>query len=119
MAKATPPDVVLQIQEILDRAAPTEVKRLFGGWAFLRDGEMFAMHLGDQLYFRADAALRAALEAEGAEPFTYRKKDKMVTVGKFLSAPDACLDDEDLLLAWGRRAMAANPPAPRPPGNSL
>jgi DNA transformation protein len=114
MAKPRPPEFVLELHDILDRAGPTEIRRLFGGWAFTRGGEMFAMVLGGQLYFRADDILRAALEGEGAFPFTYEKGGKTITVGKFLSAPDACLDDDDLLVEWTRRAMAANPPKSSP-----
>ncbi len=83
---------------------------MFGGWAFTHGGEMFAMVFGGQLYFRVDNALRADLEGEGSFPFTYEKGGKTITVGKFLSAPDACLDDGDLLVDWARRAMVANPP---------
>ncbi|MCF8482724.1 MAG: TfoX/Sxy family protein [Rhodospirillum sp.] len=109
MAKTRPPAFVLGILDVLDRVGPVEVKRLFGGWAYTHGGEMFAMVLADQLYFRVDDALRAALEAEGSFPFTYEKAGKVITVGKFLSAPDACLDEDDLLVDWACRAMAANP----------
>jgi DNA transformation protein len=63
--------------------------------------------LGGTLYFRADAALRAEMAAAGSRPFAYAKATRTVTIGRFMSAPEADIDDPEALLAWARKALAA------------
>lgn len=77
---------------------------MFGGAGLFLDDAMFGLIAEGVIYLRADAALAADLEAEGALPFTYAGKDKPVTL-PYWSLPDAALDDPDAALAWARRAM--------------
>lgn len=110
MAKAGPSEFVLTLQERLAPLGPVEVARLFGGWVFRLDGRQFAVVLKDRLYLCVDGALRDALRSAGQEPFRYAKRSGEVTVERFYEAPETCLDDDDTLLDWARRAVAANPP---------
>lgn len=83
--------------------------RLFGGWQLRSAGRTFAVVLGDTLYFRAEGPMQHALRAAGSEPFRYAKADgRLVTIGKFLSAPVAALDDPEALLDWARRVLASD-----------
>lgn len=100
------PEIVDWLNEVFAPLGPIALSRLFGGWQFKCHGLAFAVVLNDILYFRAGPALGAALAAEGAEPFRYAKAGKTVTVGRFMSAPDAAMDDEAALLAWAERALA-------------
>jgi len=106
MAKA-PPEFVLTLQDRLAALGPVDCKRFFGGWGFTTDGQLFAMAMKERLYLRVDEALRRALLAEGQEPFGYLKRSGRVTVERFYEAPEACLDDDDALLDWAARAIAA------------
>lgn len=100
------PEIVDWLEDVFAPLGTIAVSRLFGGWQFKCRGLAFAIVLNDILYFRAGAALGAALAAEGAEPFRYGKAGKLVTVNRFMSAPEAAMDDEATLLEWAERALA-------------
>jgi DNA transformation protein len=87
------------------------VDRLFGGWRYRLDGQAFAFVVGDGLYFRVGDGLRAELESRGSQPFTYAKRNGRVTITRFVSAPEADLEDEDALRVWAIRVLAEPEPA--------
>lgn len=111
---AVPDALTLWLCEALAPLGPVVPGRLFGGWALRCDGVLFAVVLGGRFYLRCDPALRRALEAEGGETFSYLRAGRMVEVGRFVTAPEACLDDPALLRDWALRALAANGGAARP-----
>jgi TfoX/Sxy family transcriptional regulator of competence genes len=59
------------------------------------------------VYLRADAKLARELESRGGEAFSYDTKRRTVRVASYWSVPEAELDDEDSLVGWSRRALAA------------
>lgn len=105
MAQARP-EIVDWLEDVFAPLGRVSVGRLFGGWQFKADGRAFAVVLRDTLYFRVGPALQAALEAEGSAPFHYAKAGKTVTIARFMSAPEAAMDDEAVLIAWALRALA-------------
>lgn len=111
MARAKP-DFVDHLEGEFAPLGAVDSVRLFGGWQLRSSGRAFAVVLGDTLYFRAEGPLQQALKDAGSEPFRYVKAGgRVVTIGKFLSAPDAALDDPEALLDWARRALDASEPA--------
>jgi DNA transformation protein len=107
MARAKP-EIVDWLEGVFAPLGAVDARRLFGGWQLAADGRPFAVVLDDALYFRVDAALRTELEGLGAQPFRYRKQGRTVTIGRFVSAPEADLDDEDALRGWALRALAGD-----------
>jgi DNA transformation protein and related proteins len=106
MAKREPDEFVRHVLELMEPLGPVGCGRLFGGWGIRQEGRLFAVVIRDRLYLCADAAMQAELEAAGCDPFRYAKRGRTVTVRKFFSAPEGCLDDADLLADWARRALA-------------
>jgi DNA transformation protein len=94
------------LEEAFAPLGEVDSARLFGGWQLRSSGRPFAVVIGGTLYFRADGALREELAAAGSRPFAYAKAKKSVTIGRFMSAPEADMDDEEALVAWARRALA-------------
>jgi DNA transformation protein and related proteins len=111
MAKPKP-EIVDWLEEVFAPLGAIDARRLFGGWQLQADGRPFAVVLDGTLYFRVDAALRGELEALGARPFRYAKQGRTVTIGRFVSAPEADIDDEAALLGWAARALAGAEPGP-------
>ena len=97
------PEYVDYLLDVLSDMGHATSKRLFSGWDIRIDGEMVGAFLNDTLYLRVDEELRAELEGMGCRPFTYTTKRGSVTVGRFVTAPDSCADDNDELLDWVRR----------------
>jgi len=100
-------ELVEYLEEAFAPLGDVDAARLFGGWQLRCAGRPFAFVVKGSLYFRAEAALRAELAAAGSRPFSYAKASGPVTIGKFMSAPEADIDDPDALVGWARKALAA------------
>lgn len=107
MAKTVPPEFVSHLHEQLAPLGDIECRRFFGGWGFRSAGIQFAVVLRQSLYVVVDDTLRRDLIEVGSEAFSYDKKSGPVTVERFYSAPEDCLDDTEALLYWARRAIEA------------
>ena len=100
--------------------APVQAKRMFGGAGLMRDGRMFALVDGDQIYLKVNPETRAAFEAQGCSPFVFVSKAGEEIQMSYWSMPAEAFDDPGHLRAWADRAWsaAAGPakkakPAPR------
>src|SRR5438270_705481 len=86
-------------------------RRMFGGAGLYAEGVMFAMiDDSETIRLKADAALSAELEAEGAAEWVYTypsgpKVGQSITMG-YWSLPDAAMDEPAAAAEWGRRALA-------------
>jgi DNA transformation protein len=107
MAKPKP-EIVDYLEEEFAPLGAVDSARLFGGWQIRSAGRPFAFVIKGTLYFRADPALRAEMAAAGSRPFAYAKTGGTVTIGRFMSAPEADMDDPEALLGWARKALAAD-----------
>lgn len=108
------------ITDLFEPFAPVTVRRMFGGQGIYRDGLMFALATGGDLYLKADASTRQHFEDAGSRPFVYAAKGRAVEVGYWL-LPAEALDDPDRLtlfagLAWeaALRARAGKAAAKKP-----
>lgn len=100
------------VKDQLAGFGPIEMRRLFGGAGLFRGGRMFALLHGDTLYFKAGAGNRAAFDAAGAPPFSYRRGGEAATIASYREVPPAVLDDADALRDWAEGAWAAALDAP-------
>ncbi len=101
------------VRHVRDQLAPLGALTggtFFGGHAIKSGGRQFAMVMGNTLYFRVNDTTRADYEAAGSAPFAYTTKKGVVQVRTYFRAPEALLDDRDLLVAWAHRAVAAAAP---------
>lgn len=92
------------LKDAMAGLGPIAVRRMFGGAGIFCDGVMLGLVADDTLYLKADAATRAAFEAEGLGPFTFRGKAKTVTMS-YWRAPERLLDDPDEMAEWAGRAL--------------
>ncbi|MDQ1153186.1 TfoX/Sxy family protein [Brevundimonas sp. SORGH_AS_0993] len=93
------------VREHLAGLGRLEIKRMFGGAGVYASGVMFAVLDDGVVWLKADEALAAALEAEGARPFTYpTRTGASVSLG-FWGLPEAAVDDPDLAVDWARRSL--------------
>lgn len=99
--------MIEHLKDLLSPLGAIVVKRMFGGAGIYCDGTFFAIVDGDALYFKADEEGRAAFEAEGMGPFTYRTKRGEAALVSYYRAPERLLDEPDEMLEWARRAVAA------------
>lgn len=105
-ARDAQPQFIRYIHDQLNRWAPVEVRRMFGGHGIFLGGTMFALIYAETLYFRTDASNRGDFEAAGMAPFSYRRNGKEVALGYHEVPPDL-LDENEQLGLWAERAFAA------------
>lgn len=98
------------VRELFAGLGPVQVKRMFGGAGGYAEGVMFLLLADDAIYLKADEALKAELKAEGCGPFVWTPENgpragEKLEMG-YWRLPDAALDDPELAIAWGRKALA-------------
>lgn len=94
------------VRDILSVLGPLRIRAMFGGLGVYCDDLFFALVIGDQLYFKADAQSRHFFEAEGCLPFEYEKQGKIQQLNYFV-VPEVVYEDEDELRYWGGLALSA------------
>lgn len=78
---------------------------MFGGAGVYRDGVMFGLVSGDQLFLKCDDTTSSRFRDAGCAPFTYEKNGNPVEMS-YWSIPDEALDDGELLKRWVDLAYA-------------
>ena len=105
-------DFIGYVTDQLRGFGPLAVRRMFSGAGLFRHGRMFGLIARDTLHFKVGDGNRAAYEAAGAKPFTYRRKGAEATIDSFREVPAEVLDDPELLADWARAATVAAMRAP-------
>lgn len=91
---------------VLDQLAgwwPVAAKAMFGGYGLYREGLMFAIIVGDTLYFKVDERTQPAYEKAGSEPFSYTAKGRLVRLS-YWQVPVEILEDVEQLSVWSDEA---------------
>lgn len=105
------PAFVTRVLGLLLPLGPVHAKAMFGGYGLCLDGTMFAIIVGERLYFKVDDESRAAFAKAGGEPFTYMRpgKDgaKRAVSMSYCEAPDGSLSSGRRLLPWAERGLNA------------
>ena len=84
---------------------PVQAKRMFGGWGIFRMGLMFAVVVGDELYFKADEQNVGRFRDRGLKSFTYEAKGRSVSL-RYYQAPPETLEDASAMAEWAGEAYA-------------
>lgn len=95
------------VLDMLAPLGPVEMGRLFSGHGLKLDGVNFAMILRGIVFLRVDESLGAELAAQGGKPFRYGTKLGTRQIASYHGIPEDRLEDQDQVLAWARRAVAA------------
>lgn len=105
-------EYVEYITELLGGFPELTTKKYFGGVAFRSSyfgaDTQFGVVLGDVLYFVVDDETRPKYEEKNMAPFSYDKKDKVVIVRKWFTAPEELFDNEELMQEWAMEALEAS-----------
>jgi DNA transformation protein len=94
------------VEELFAGFGPVRFRRMFGVTGLFADELIFGLIDEDTIYLKADAALKAELEAEGSAAWVYRFVAEPRAIGAYWRLPEAALDDPDEAAAWARKALA-------------
>ena len=107
MAKAdTEREFVDYAVDLMQTIGPVSARRMFGGYGIFLDGLMFALVADSTLYLKTDAESAAAFAELGLEAFGYNRQGKSIRMS-YHQAPEACLEDADVMNLWANRAYEA------------
>ncbi|TKT73154.1 TfoX/Sxy family protein [Afipia massiliensis] len=93
--------------DLFSEFGPVVLRRMFSGYGIVADGVNFAMALRAGVIFRVDDLTVPRYEAEGAKPFQYETKSKIVVVKSYRHLPERLYDDPEELAVWAREALGA------------
>ena len=112
----TPTDV----EDLFAELTPVTMRRMFSGHGIYRDGLIFALLLGGELFLKTDDATVAHFEEAGSSPFVYDNGKRLVSL-PYWRLPAEAFDDPDELARFAHlafdAAVRAGPPKPRPRRN--
>ncbi len=113
------------IRDIFEGIGPVQIRRMFGGQGVYRDGVMFALEAGGELYLKADQSSQDVFRDLGSRPFSYTTRDGRITIMSYWLMPESALDDPEeaadlarLALAAARRSKAAPKKNPKKKGGT-
>lgn len=82
-------------------------RKMMGGLCVYADGQIFAIRSADgQVFLKAKGAFANELMSLGQHPFTMERDGVTQTMG-YYTMPGEAIDDPELAVEWGRRALAA------------
>ncbi len=102
------------VVEQMSFLGPVQAKKMFGGWGIFKTGLMFAVVIGDELYFKADEQNVGRFLARGLKPFTYEAGNRSVSL-RYYQAPPETLEDLSAMAQWAGEAHACALRNQKPP----
>jgi DNA transformation protein len=72
---------------------------MFGGQGIYRDGLMFGLVAGGEIYLKTDGEAATRFAAAGSAPFSFAREGKSVATS-YWRLPEEALDDPDALVRW-------------------
>lgn len=94
---------------VIEQMAPIgrpQLRAMFGGYGVYKDDRIFAIIVGNKLYFKADSSTRRAFDAKGLRPFTYVSRGKSVVM-EYLEAPPEVFEEPEAMRNWAQKAYGA------------
>ncbi len=99
--------------DLFAQFGPVRIRRMFGMQGLFAGDRMIGFAGEDALYLKTDAATRGAYEAEGCQPFVYRKSAGDEIVMSYYRIPDRLYDEPEELAIWARKAEAVASQTPQ------
>ncbi|MEZ0171064.1 TfoX/Sxy family protein [Microvirga sp. TS319] len=95
------------VRETFQAFGPVGIRRMFGGQGIYREGVMFALESGGELYLKVDDESLGFFRDLGSRAFSYRMKDGRTGVMSYWLMPESALDDPDEAARLARMAFEA------------
>lgn len=94
------------VVELMAGWAAVSARKMFGGYGLYREGLMFALIVGDELFFKTDKGNVAQFERVGSHPFVYQSQARTVQMS-YWSAPEASLESPAEMDDWCQSSYGA------------
>ncbi len=87
------------IGDVLAEIPSVTYKSMFSGWCLYKNGFVFALIIGDELFFKTDETNREQYKKRGSHPFKYSTKKKEITTS-YWTLPEEIMENKELLPKW-------------------
>lgn len=84
------------VLELLSEHDGIKARAMFGGYGIYKYGQIFALIIKDELYFKVDDTNREYFVSVGSAPFEYEKNGKKYYMS-YYKTPAEIYDDQELL----------------------
>src|SRR5689334_13253490 len=109
---AVSPEFLSYVLEQLRGLGQVTSRRMFSGVGFYSDGFFFGLIYDETLFFKVDDRNRADYESRGMARFR-PYADKPVESMSYYAVPVEVLEEDELLVSWARKSVAAAMAAPK------
>ena len=93
------------VHDVLRNIPDITSQSMFGGWGVYKDGIIFAIIAGSELYFKVDDSNRSDFEKFDSHPFIYSQgKNKQITMSYWL-LPEDIMENETEIPKWVERSV--------------
>lgn len=82
-------------------------RAMFGGHSYYHAGSVFAMSVGDKLYFKADEETKDAFELAGSRPFVYEGNSGKPVAMAYWETPLGTIDNPEAIRPWALLGVEA------------
>jgi DNA transformation protein len=106
MAKP-PPEHVAHFAELLNAIGDVDVRRMFGGFGFFRDGLMFALEYKGRLYLKADEENRESFAEFDLPSFRFVSKSGKEGRLSYYQSPESALQNPATMKSWAQASFDA------------
>jgi DNA transformation protein len=80
---------------------------MFGGHSFYHAGSIFAMTVGERLYFKVDNETKDAFELAGSQPFVYESRSGKPVAMSYWEAPVGATNGSEAVRPWALLGLEA------------
>ena len=104
---AVSPGFVEHALDLVSLAAPTEARRMFGGYGLFSRGLMYGLLDDEELFLKTDEECRQAFADAGCRQWVYESPSRGAVPTGYYRPPDEAHEDAEAMLPWARLALDA------------
>lgn len=88
------------VHDLLGRIPGISSRPMFSGYGIYQHGNIFAIIIADELYFKATAQTQDYFEKQGSHPFAYTKKNGKTYTMNYWLVPEEIMEDREKFEEW-------------------
>ncbi|MBI5070331.1 MAG: TfoX/Sxy family protein [Deltaproteobacteria bacterium] len=104
---AVSPSFVEHALDLVSLAAPTEARRMFGGYGLFSRGLMYGLLDDEELFLKTDVECRQAFVDAGCRQWVYESPSRGAVPTGYFRPPDDAHESPEVMLPWARLAVDA------------
>lgn len=83
------------VHDLLGSFSGITSRAMFGGWGVYKNGKIFAIIVGEALYFKYTDSNKDIFASVESGPFTYKKKDGKTVSMAYWLVPEELMEDRE------------------------